>query len=415
MENIKETYEKVLKVGEISEKTIENIQDANTKDIIKLSDSEIEEINDTLNDIIDKNANLKVLSQLPSNNGISESDGSLEGEDVLMNVKVNPATNEKIILGPVEEDENELSSELFDDILNGEAEGTDFTDINFRKETVETAMKDKFKGTSFSDTDILKIVNVLNEYRKDKNIDVYSNLPDKLKSIIDRGAASSGIPINVAKNVRKTVSKELMEDLMFDISLENYQLDFMDEVNDLFDNMNKEIKDMSIDMTKNQIENLTNLEPKMREKDPKLADRLLLIIDGMKNSFSFERLYNAVKERKIGKIRKIDLEKPEKIYKNFNRLYETSVYNIYDIGMLPNILRKKLPDTISNEDIHRFVISFCKYCENEKLKPEVLEEHSYMYYTILNIVMMNIGNKSEKEDQFEEEILNNITKVIELF
>ena len=82
--------------------------------------------------------------------------------------------------------------------------------------------------------------------------------------------------------------------------------------------------------------------------------------------------------------------------------------------MLPSILRKKLPDNISNENIHKFLISFCKYCENENLRPEVIEEHSFMYYTILNIVMMNIGNKTEKQDKFEEEILNNIIKIIEI-
>ena len=37
-----------------------------------------------------------------------------------------------------------------------------------------------------------------------------------------------------------------------------------------------------------------------------------------------------------------------------------------------------------------------------------------VYYTILNIVMMNIGNKTEKQDKFEEEILNNIIKIIEI-
>ena len=85
------------------------------------------------------------------------------------------------------------------------------------------------------------------------------------------------------------------------------------------------------------------------------------------------------------------------------------------MNLLHGILRKVLPEDISDEKIHRFLISFCKYCENKNLKPDVLEEHSFMYYTVLNIVLLSLGTKSVEEDEYAKEITENIIKVMDLF
>ena len=71
MENIKETYDKLLEVGDLS----------NEKELtdVKLSDSEVNQISDTLNKVVEENANLKVIANLPSNNGVSEAESDLVG------------------------------------------------------------------------------------------------------------------------------------------------------------------------------------------------------------------------------------------------------------------------------------------------------------------------------------------------
>ena len=88
---------------------------------------------------------------------------------------------------------------------------------------------------------------------------------------------------------------------------------------------------------------------------------------------------------------------------------------ILKINIISCILRKILPENISNDSIHKFLTSFCKYCEIEKLKPEVIENHAFMYYTVLNIVLMSLGNKSPEDDEFSKEITNNIIRIIDLF
>ena len=233
--------------------------------------------------------------------------------------------------------------------------------------------------------------------------------------MIDSTLAKEGVPHVMITSTKRAMAKELIDDLLFESSMDNYQIELNKEIEKVFGGVKQEFRDMSIKMTKEQIEQLIKIEPQIREKDTDKADTLLKIIDSMKNSFSYEILYNAIKDRKLGKIRKIDLEKPEKIYNRFNRLYETSVYNIYDLKLLPDILRKILPEDISIENIHKFLIYFCKYCDMNNLNPAVLEEHAFMYYSILNIILLSLSSKSEEEDNTTEEIVENITKVIKLF
>ena len=406
--NLQEVYDKVIDLGNISEETKEE------KKPKKLTSEEVKLITETLNNVVEQNANLKVIADLPSNNGVSESESDLKGEDKVVTVNVNPVTNEKTVVGTPEETNNELASDMFEDILDGKLDGADIEDIELRETVVRDGLKEKF-NTDFKEEDVIKIMNLMNDYRKDNTIDVFARLPKKIQNVITTGIAKQGIPFNAAINIRKTMARELLNDLILDISVDNYQVELNEQLDTLFGNMREEIRDMSIKNTKDQIEKLTGIIPELREKDPEKADRLLLVIDGMKNSFSYDKLSTAIKEKKIGRIRKIDLEKPKKIYDKFNRLYETSVYNIYDMNMLPSIMRKLLPEDISDEKIHRFLISFCKYCENNDLKPDVLEEHSFMYYTVLNIVLLSLGTKSVEEDEYAKEITDNIIKVMSLF
>ena len=81
--------------------------------------------------------------------------------------------------------------------------------------------------------------------------------------------------------------------------------------------------------------------------------------------------------------------------------------------MLEPILDRHLPDWIDMEDIRAFIIVFCKFCMN--FSPDVLEEHTFMYYFIYNICMMDMHNETNEESKvFYDELTKNIVKFIEL-
>ena len=96
--NLQEVYDKVIDLGNLSEETKEE------KKPKKLTSEEVKLITETLNNVVEQNANLKVIADLPSNNGVSESESDLKGEDKVVTVNVNPVTNEKTVVGTTEEE-----------------------------------------------------------------------------------------------------------------------------------------------------------------------------------------------------------------------------------------------------------------------------------------------------------------------
>ena len=70
--NLQEVYDKVIDLGNISEETKEE------KKPKKLTSEEVKLITETLNNVVEQNANLKVIADLPSNNGVSESESDLK-------------------------------------------------------------------------------------------------------------------------------------------------------------------------------------------------------------------------------------------------------------------------------------------------------------------------------------------------
>ena len=178
--NLQEVYDKVIDLGNISEETKEE------KKPKKLTGEEVKLITETLNNVVEQNANLKVIADLPSNNGVSESESDLKGEDKVVTVNVNPVTNEKTVVGTPEETNNELASDMFEDILDGKLDGADIEDIELRETVVRDGLKEKF-NTDFKEEDVIKIMNLMNDYRKDNTIDVFARLPKKIQNVITTG------------------------------------------------------------------------------------------------------------------------------------------------------------------------------------------------------------------------------------
>ena len=58
-----------------------------------------------------------------------------------------------------------------------------------------------------------------------------------------------------------------------------------------------------------------------------------------------------------------------------------------------------------------FVLTFAKSCA--KYSPEVVEEHAFMYYTIYNIILLDIY-KGEDFDNYAPELLATVNEIIKI-
>ena len=71
-----------------------------------------------MEDFKNSNENLKVLADLPSNNGVEENINKEEGTFKKMNVAVNPDTGEHILYDEADDTEDKSFEELCDEINN---------------------------------------------------------------------------------------------------------------------------------------------------------------------------------------------------------------------------------------------------------------------------------------------------------
>lgn len=92
---------------------------------------------------------------------------------------------------------------------------------------------------------------------------------------------------------------------------------------------------------------------------------------------------------KTVRIKRYELERPDKVFKDFNMKYFDNRRNIYNIAGCIDVLSKQLKDREEPaKDGAKICIAFCKYCRN--MVPENDAEHTFMYYFIMNILTLNL-------------------------
>ena len=92
---------------------------------------------------------------------------------------------------------------------------------------------------------------------------------------------------------------------------------------------------------------------------------------------------------KTVRIKRYELERPDKVFKDFNMKYFDNRRNIYNIAGCIDVLSKQLKDREEPaKDGTKICIAFCKYCRNMTAENDA--EHTFMYYFIMNILTLNL-------------------------
>lgn len=289
-------------------------------------------------------------------------------------------------------------------------ETLDFDKIEITDKLIAKACKDLF---NLDQASINKITKLIKEYRplsedqKDK-FNVYRKLPDKLKMMID--SSSPG------KDGRNLLAREFIDEIIQAACVDT-------EFNKVKDLMGSIAKEMDIkNTTKMYTEyqqglfetNLMQHRDNIKEENPEKAALLDKIINAFRNAYTFENLIEAYKTNG-GKYKpkKIELEKFEnRILDNFNLKYINSEFDIPNIRQAYHMLDKKLPADINIDDIKRFFVLFYKYTKD--FSPSNVEEHTFMYYTIMNIITLNFMDIYDEKDEneFLDKVKNGVINVI---
>lgn len=383
----------------------------------KLTDEQAEAIAKDLQEVVKENENLSNIAQFPSNNGVQETDPETreEGTSKRMMVSSDPTTGEQRILGEAVGD-IETFEEMCERIQNQEIQ-LDKSPITEKEIIEKISVGDKndsmlaeiVNQTELSSEAVHDLLNIVNRKMKGESFNIYQAFPNDIKKMVDKYMTNGGIPIGSkeGRRFRNSICELLISDFIKDISVDRTMSEFNKEVETLFQKGSEEITDAIVGYTKERNDKYREYAENM--EDPEKKAKVLEILDAIDEGYNLTKLKEFAKTCKI---KRFDLEKPQRHYQSFLSKYANSTYNIYHIDNCRQILFRNLnvlyPNEYSVKDIDAFFVAFCYQTRN--FKPDVAVEHAYMFYTLCNVMLID-ANKGE-ERHISETFMENIKEVI---
>lgn len=264
--------------------------------------------------------------------------------------------------------------------------------------------------------DVSVLLNIVKRRNNGEIFDVYNALPKSVKDYINDIAGKSKSS-GRAKGINKREIANQLLDKMAELSKD--QDDILDgsvskssiEIQNVSDKYSNEFGNLLLDMNDERDELLKKRLARFEEEgNTDGIEKINKIKRGIERSNSLEEFVDYCLNCKI---KKIDIEKPQHVFDILRLKYNGLNLSAGEIKECP----KSLHDHLSSEfnDIHKLMLclAFCKYCQN--FDPNNPEEHTFMFYTIRNIGLLNKlnyrGRNFDKMDDRSKEFYNKYTDI----
>lgn len=385
-----------------------------------LTPEDKEKVIEALREDVEKNESLKVLRELPSNNGIEEHVPE-QGQETKTMVKLDPYTGEKTPIPSSKELEDDKPLEdIFGDLgdtLNNQNLTDEDMFVDITVDDIKNYNQDE--GTSLgrydiSDETALALIQVLNKKQR-KEVVKFKDLPKQVQEFIDQymvkelGMTGFSPELN---SIRNNITEALLEEYITQIGFNKIDADFNKEIESIYENAGKEMSPLFKEYNENRSEYLKKLTEKIDDPEKKiLAEKT---IDSINDAFELKRIISS--ENKI-KIKRFYLEEPEKVYKSeIENKYHDTEYTIYKLSMIEAILDRHLKKNgfIPEDDTEtakKIVLAFALFCRNYNIKNP--EDHAFMYYYTYNVILLDIY-KDDNYDEYAKNFLANNMKILDV-
>lgn len=258
-----------------------------------------------------------------------------------------------------------------------------------------------------------ELVDLLNKSANDPDrIFKMRDLPDEIQTEIQKFFGKVLAPREVSSFYNDTAN-DFVAGLRASATINRTLDEFNKESNKLYTETQDEIFPMLQEYEENREkalrEALKNVDDDQDKKN--VEDSL----DAMADAYSLKLLIEAAPRIKI---KHFDLEKPNKIYEDIHFKYHKDTrYNIYRLDTaVPQLSTHLFQNQLIDEaDANRmksatiFMVAFAKYCMN--FKPQVIKEHTFMYYVLYNIYLLNVYH-GESYNKFAPQFLKNVMEVV---
>lgn len=371
----------------------------------------------------------KVLDFVAANQEKEPEDILEQGEERLVNVSIDPVTGKEILTNtePAEQEEVDFESVLDENDLNLEVDESPIS-IEELKDYLKDSKDDPMLQGQLSELDMTpedfdNLVSLVQIHQKHEKItSLYSKMPEACKKIINK-SLNIGNNVVYSKEVnsmRNTMAEMFLDQFIDSITVNRASNTVNATIEKVFSQASAEIGDTIVGYTQERNEKYreyinSNIE------DPEKKANALKIIDAIDHSYELKKFKEYCKTCKI---RKIDVEKPTKDHNNLmdnimNKYKDEPKFNIYNIYNCQTVLTRHINEGVEAEcdqftdtQIRAFFIAYSMYCKN--FSPKNAEEHIFMFYTLYNILLMDVnkGDKAEVSQIFLSNIKECINNLI---
>lgn len=389
----------------------------------KLTEEEVKQIEKAANETMTEED--KIVAALPSNNGVTESEGDIEPITEEAIVASDPNTNSLHVMNDREGKEDEFEGLEINDDLKKLLTMTDdelykvpesMEEIEITEDMLKGSIADSFK-LSEEDTKIL--LDLIARYRAKIPTDWYDNMPGKIKLSIDMQCMEVN---NNSKSAKNLFASEVLDTIVRETKMDKIIIDMQKSISEAYDM--SPLMEMIVDNQKTTFETelekkINVLKQKAEESDNDEKKELFLskakLLSDIENAFyqsyTYEDMIDKIKKGKL-RVKKIDVDKYGRHIRNFNYKYEQDTpFVIHDVSAVLPVLLKRLSERYKKEQIAKFVIAFIKYTVDMKATDVV--DHTFMSYFISNILNLSMISDTKAKSVFCTTLLSNICKGID--
>lgn len=266
------------------------------------------------------------------------------------------------------------------------------TNISLPDTVITSALLDKYHDVD--EADAMQLVMVMKRYKDGEKFNVFEALPESLKTIIRKEAAS----VNADKSTINFFAKSFINDLINDTFLDREIQDFNTQIQEVMAPMGNIAGTLMDEYTDDVYDKFTTqlLEKaeQIKSEDEEKAAQLTKIAANFEDSINMTRLINLVE----GKSKLINYH-----YKNGRDNWAKMERDFYELTAnvkpSPRDLKTCLNGLLSigiREDIAKAIISIAKVTIEDALNAKSLEEHIYAYYLTNSFMTLSFtANTSE--------------------